>query len=215
MTRIFKYNEHTFQDPGEEYTVEDVKRALAATFPDIAQATTETQTAEITFVKRSGTKGAAASREALADLSHDIWAHWMEYMFGQGTFNDDGTWTMPAEKVDRWNRQVITRYADLSEQERESDRHQADKILAVLRQSGGHARPVVRAFANLMETRLRANDHKGGWEDVDPLWPFERLEEKVAELKAELYADGCDADLVADLAADVGNYAMMIVDLIA
>lgn len=53
-------------------------------------------------------------------------------------------------------------------------------------------RPAVHAFAHLMEMQLRANDHKGGWDDVDPLWLCDRLEEKVSELKAELYLDGCD-----------------------
>lgn len=74
----------------------------------------------------------ADQREPLADISHDIWSHWMRWMFTVGTFNEDGTWTMPAEKVERWKRQMNTPYAELSEQERESDREQADKILKVL-----------------------------------------------------------------------------------
>ena len=39
---------------------------------------------------------------------------------------------MPEEKYDRWARQMNTHYFELSEKERESDRDQADKILAVL-----------------------------------------------------------------------------------
>jgi hypothetical protein len=53
----------------------------------------------------------------------------MKYMFGCGTFNDDGSWTMPADKVERWKRQMNTEYRDLSDSERESDRHQADKVI--------------------------------------------------------------------------------------
>ena len=71
-------------------------------------------------------------REQLADEQHAIWAHWMRYMFTQGTFSNNGTWTMPAAKVERWQRQMDTPYSDLSEKERESDRHQADKVLGVL-----------------------------------------------------------------------------------
>lgn len=68
-------------------------------------------------------------REALADISHDIWSHWMNWMFTVGTFNADGTWTMPAALVERWQRQMSTSYADLTEREKDSDREQADKIL--------------------------------------------------------------------------------------
>lgn len=62
MARIFKYGDNAFQDPGEQFTVDDVKRSLAQTFPEVSQATVSTKTLddgteEITFVKRSGTKG--------------------------------------------------------------------------------------------------------------------------------------------------------------
>lgn len=72
------------------------------------------------------------AREALADVSHDIWSHWMRWMFTVGTFNEDGTWTMPAAKVERWQRQMNMAYAELTEGEKDSDREQADKILGAL-----------------------------------------------------------------------------------
>lgn len=71
-------------------------------------------------------------REALADVSHDIWSHWMRWQFSVCTRNADGSLTIPAERVERWTRQINTTYADLSEAEKESDREQADKILAVI-----------------------------------------------------------------------------------
>lgn len=71
-------------------------------------------------------------REALSDISHDIWTHWMFYMFSTGTFKEDGTWVMPAEKVQRWKRQMDTSYPNLPENEKEGDREQADKILDIL-----------------------------------------------------------------------------------
>ena len=74
-------------------------------------------------------------RETLADLEHAIWAHWMNYMFSQGTFNPDGSWVMPPCKVKCWQRQMATPYLELPEAERESDLHQADKILALLTNS--------------------------------------------------------------------------------
>ncbi len=66
--------------------------------------------------------------EDLADVQHQIWAHWMKYMFSQGTFNDDDTWTIPAEKVERWRGQSVTPYDLLTEKEKESDREQVRKF---------------------------------------------------------------------------------------
>lgn len=72
------------------------------------------------------------ARNVIGELAHDQWAHWMKYLFSQGQFNPDGTWTMPAWAVDRWTRQMQTPYAELSESEQESDRKEADKFLEVV-----------------------------------------------------------------------------------
>lgn len=71
-------------------------------------------------------------RETLAAAQHAIWSKWMKYLFSKGTYNDDGTWTMPEDLVDRWTRQLNTDYDLLSEPEKDSDRHQADKILSAI-----------------------------------------------------------------------------------
>lgn len=60
--RVFKYSGQTYEDPGPEYTVEEVKKHLATIFPEVSQAETEEKkledgTTEITFIKRAGTKG--------------------------------------------------------------------------------------------------------------------------------------------------------------
>lgn len=60
--RIFKYQGQTYDDPGPEYTVEEVKKHLATIFPEVSQAEIQKKelddgTLEITFVKRAGTKG--------------------------------------------------------------------------------------------------------------------------------------------------------------
>lgn len=74
-------------------------------------------------------------REDLAEYAHAAWAGWMKYMFEKGTLNDDGTYTMPAWAVERWQRQMNTSYADLSESEKNSDRDEADKMLEIIRYS--------------------------------------------------------------------------------
>jgi len=71
------------------------------------------------------------AREALADHAHRTWTKWLRYMFGKGTFNNDGTWTLPADFVNHWTSQMNRKYKELSEQEKESDRRIADQYLAV------------------------------------------------------------------------------------
>ena len=73
-----------------------------------------------------------SKREILAELAHAQWSGWMEYLFSKGVLNEDGTWTMPAWAVERWKRQTETPYADLSFDEKESDRKEADKFLLAL-----------------------------------------------------------------------------------
>lgn len=74
-------------------------------------------------------------REALSDVSHDIWSHWTRWQFSVCTSNPDGSLTIPASLVERWQRQMKTPYAELTEREKDSDREQADKILSAIAQS--------------------------------------------------------------------------------
>ena len=68
--------------------------------------------------------------ELLAELQHEIWAHWMDYLFSICTDNPDGSVTIPFELVTRWKRQIVTDYSDLSEKEKNSDREQAIHIIS-------------------------------------------------------------------------------------
>lgn len=74
----------------------------------------------------------------------------------------------------------------------------------------------IRKFAEHMEARLAANDHKGGWSRCKLKWLLGRLEGEVAELRGivESYCAGFgddDEHLIRE-AADVANFAMMIAD---
>jgi hypothetical protein len=72
-------------------------------------------------------------REALAAYAHEAWAGWMRYLFEHGQFNEyNGTFIINADKVDRWYRQMDTPYVALSEAEKESDRDEADKMIAIV-----------------------------------------------------------------------------------
>lgn len=67
--------------------------------------------------------------ETLADIAHQQWSGWMEYLFSKSIYNADGSVTIPAPLVERWQRQRITPYAALPENEKESDRKEAARVL--------------------------------------------------------------------------------------
>ena len=61
-----------------------------------------------------------------------------------------------------------------------------------------------------MEHKLRLKDYKGGWHNMSLGQLFELLKGEIAELE-EAVTEGNTFDIMAE-AADVGNYAMMIMD---
>lgn len=71
-------------------------------------------------------------RESLSEYAHEAWSGWMIYMFSKMTLNDDGTATMPKWAVERWTRQMNTKYSELPESEKDSDRDEADRILSII-----------------------------------------------------------------------------------
>lgn len=62
MTRLFKYGDQAWEDPGPEFSNDDVKKQLTAYFPELANADVKEAAlpdgrTEVSFVKRAGTKG--------------------------------------------------------------------------------------------------------------------------------------------------------------
>lgn len=72
-------------------------------------------------------------RETLAAYAHSAWAAWMDYLYSKAIHRTDGAILIPEWAARRWLRQKETPYADLPEAEKESDRAEADKMLAILR----------------------------------------------------------------------------------
>lgn len=70
--------------------------------------------------------------ETLAEYAHGAWSGWMRYMFSKGYPGMGYSWVIPSALKARWHRQMNTPYADLPEDEKESDRQEADKILAIV-----------------------------------------------------------------------------------
>ena len=70
--------------------------------------------------------------DKLANKQHEIWSHWMKYQFTQCEPDDEGNLIIPKELVERWKRQMLTNYANLTHAERESDRGIVRKYLVDL-----------------------------------------------------------------------------------
>lgn len=84
-------------------------------------------------------------REKIAALQHEQWTGWMEYLFSKCQRGTSGRLIMPIEVEERWRRQIATPYAELPENERDSDRVEADKVIATLESTLQHFKRIVIA----------------------------------------------------------------------
>jgi hypothetical protein len=66
-------------------------------------------------------------RELLAALEHERWSRWQRWMHDQCVRNEDGSLTIPAFLVERWERQIAAPYEQLTEREKDADREQVDR----------------------------------------------------------------------------------------
>lgn len=99
---------------------------------ETADATEDIKSFILSAMRKASEHTAKLDREAVADLVHQIWSHWAKYQITCGKLNSDASFTISAALTERWIRQMNTVYKDLTETEKESDRHQADKIIALL-----------------------------------------------------------------------------------
>jgi hypothetical protein len=70
--------------------------------------------------------------EGLAAVEHERWSHWQRYMHSKCKREPDGSLLLPANLVARWEKQIATKYAELDEKEKESDREQVRKYLPLI-----------------------------------------------------------------------------------
>lgn len=71
--------------------------------------------------------------EILADLEHKRWANWQKYLHSLCVKNDDGSLTIPKERVDWCNYEIETSYADLDEKLKEYDREEVRPVLEAIK----------------------------------------------------------------------------------
>lgn len=74
-------------------------------------------------------------------------------------------------------------------------------------------------FAEEMEKKLRANDHKGHWSNCTPVYLYNRADNELKEVWTALLGDGslnpCTPEEAARIiaeCADVANFMMMLAD---
>ena len=72
-------------------------------------------------------------KELLADLCHRQWSRWMGYLFSKCKYCPDGSMIIPQWAVKRWSRQLETQYSELSPEEMDSDRKEADRFIALFK----------------------------------------------------------------------------------
>lgn len=66
-------------------------------------------------------------------------------------------------------------------------------------------------FAGQMERKLRANDHKGGWQDMPLSLLIHLARKEIVELEAKIQ-QGAPAIEAIEEAADAANFLMMVAD---
>ena len=78
-------------------------------------------------------QGEAEFIEKGANLEHDRWARWQQYMFSLCLKDGNPGLIIPQDLVEQWQRQINTPYSELSEEEKESDRKETRNYLPLIR----------------------------------------------------------------------------------
>lgn len=96
-------------------------------------------------------------REELAALMHEIWAGWASSMLGQRCEKGAaGSLVIPRRWVYHWDRQIVASYDDLSEEEKDSDRREADKVLVLLNEK---SKKLVAAIEKARYAMIDGNEY--------------------------------------------------------
>jgi hypothetical protein len=70
--------------------------------------------------------------EAVSEQCHKQWSGWTEHFLSKTKECCSEHISMDVTWIDRWRKQIATPYADLTEEEKESDRREARKILEAI-----------------------------------------------------------------------------------
>ena len=70
--------------------------------------------------------------EKLSDIEHDRWCNWQRYLHSCCINNEDGSLTIPKILVERWEYEINTKYNNLPDNIKESDRKETYKIIPII-----------------------------------------------------------------------------------
>jgi hypothetical protein len=127
-------------------------------------------------------------RERFAAIEHERWAHWQQWMHEQcypGT--PFGDMVIPRSLYERWERQIATKYEDLSEDEKRLDREQVERYWPLVEKLLAEA--YSRGYRRAVEA-LRAKDEEEAAEFERSIrenprywdgWPYGHFYRKAAE----------------------------------
>ena len=81
--------------------------------------------------------------EKLAHFEHESWNRWMRWLYQNGTWNNDGSFTISADKATRWDRLSLMEYSSLDEPTKQYDRDEVAHILPLIDSKAREARAEV------------------------------------------------------------------------
>jgi hypothetical protein len=70
--------------------------------------------------------------DTLAAVEHERWAHWQRYMHSKGTRLADGSLQLSGDLIARWEKQIATPFAELTQEEKDSDRDQVRVAIPII-----------------------------------------------------------------------------------
>lgn len=113
--------------------------------------------------------------ERLAELAHKQWSGWMNYMFKTCTYrghqSDGYVLILPTEYAERWLRQTAATYSELPDNERESDREEARRMMAVFESAPRATEGELTVEAALVD--LRGLFPRAEWVEAGLYWDDE------------------------------------------
>lgn len=118
-------------------------------------------------------------KEKLAAIEHERWADWQKWC--HQVIRENGPNLQTENVLMRWDRQIETPYAELSEKEKQSDREQVDRYL-----------PLINLYIEekIKEGKLEMLDKMCSRQEDGSFWYIDmagwEVEEWYEEMKAEL-----------------------------
>ena len=119
-------------------------------------------------------------REQLAAIEHERWADWQKYC--HKVLRDNNPSPEQGDILERWDRQINTPYAELSEKEKDSDREQVDRYWHLVQ---AHTNAEIARTLDRLESTAVYAEYDKAEDDVicGDVVPLEYIQAERAKLK--------------------------------